>query len=122
VIQGLLAAGEDLVDWTVATGATPLDALLALQIEDSGAFNWKLEQPGANLLATVQAVPALAEMPFTAVNTVEAANPPAVPETMPQTGTPAGARAALTLVIAGLALLSLAWAVRQRPGRPASLL
>lgn len=121
VIQGLLAAGENLADWAGGDGATPVDALLALQIEDSGAFNWKLEQPGANLLATVQAIPALANMPLTDVNTVEAGNLPTAPETMPQTGTPAGPTVVFGMVVVGLALLSLAWAVRQRPGTPVNL-
>lgn len=112
VIQGLLAAGEDVADWA-RDGTTPTEALLALQIEDSGAFNWKLEQPGPNLLATVQAVPALANMPLTSVRTVGVASPPAAPESMPQTGHPVSATAALGMVIAGLALLSLAWVARQ---------
>ncbi|MHB0857313.1 MAG: prenyltransferase/squalene oxidase repeat-containing protein [Anaerolineae bacterium] len=70
-IQGALAAGVDPSegwDWAIATGpaqlmvAKPADALLAFQIAD-GAFEW---QPGggANLLATIQAIPALAEIAF----------------------------------------------------------
>jgi hypothetical protein len=54
VIQALLAAGEDLADW-----GDPAQALLALQLP-SGAFSFNAATPSENLLATVQAVPALA--------------------------------------------------------------
>lgn len=58
-IQGLLALGEDpaAAAWT-RSGRTQWDALLAFQI-DGGAFEWQAGE-GANLLATAQAVPALA--------------------------------------------------------------
>ena len=72
VIQALIAGGLDPDDAAAADG-TPWDALLALQVgcsadvEDRGAFAY---QPGpdgdlaANLLATLQAVPALAGAPY----------------------------------------------------------
>lgn len=54
VLQALLAAGESPADW-----GDPVRSLLALQTGDGGlAFN--AETPGDNLLATVQAIPALA--------------------------------------------------------------
>jgi hypothetical protein len=54
VIQALLAGGQDLAAW-----GDPGQALLALQ-QPSGALAFKADTPGDNLLATVQAVPALA--------------------------------------------------------------
>ncbi len=53
-IQALLAAGEDLQAWK-----NPRQALLSLQVP-SGAFIFNATTSGENLLATVQAIPALA--------------------------------------------------------------
>jgi hypothetical protein len=53
-MQALLAAGEDLQAWK-----NPRQALLSLQLP-SGAFIFNATTPGENLLATVQAIPALA--------------------------------------------------------------
>jgi prenyltransferase beta subunit len=53
VMQALLAAGEDLAAWD-----DPASALLSLQ-QPSGAFAFNAATPGDNLLATVQAIPAL---------------------------------------------------------------
>lgn len=108
VIQGLLAAGQDLADWN-----HPEQALAALQAE-SGAFSWKASVPGDNFLATAQAVPALAGVTFVSVPVVEAANPPQVtqPVTLPTTGEPAWE--AGVLVGIGAALLLLGVALRRR--------
>ena len=54
VIQALAAAGEDPAAWS-----DPASALLSLQ-QPSGAFAFNAATPGDNLLATVQAIPALA--------------------------------------------------------------
>jgi hypothetical protein len=54
VIQALVAAGENLQNWK-----DPRQALLALQ-QTNGAFVFNAATPGDNLLATVQAIPALA--------------------------------------------------------------
>ena len=57
-MQGLLAAGEDLItDWSVG-GHSPYDALAAYQKPD-GPFVWTWGWPEDNGLATWQAVPAL---------------------------------------------------------------
>lgn len=61
VIQALLAAGEDLADW-----GDPSRALLALQLP-SGAFSFNAAAPSENLLASVQAIPAIAGMPVTEI-------------------------------------------------------
>jgi hypothetical protein len=54
VLQALVAAGEDLAGWK-----DPAQRLLALQLP-SGAFIFTADNPSENLLATVQALPALA--------------------------------------------------------------
>ena len=67
VLQALAAAGEDLAAWN-----DPAQALLALQVP-SGAFIFNAANSSENLLATVQALPALAlVMP----GEVTAAQPP----------------------------------------------
>ncbi len=60
-VQAILAAGQDPAGagWTSAAGKTPYDALDGLQ-NASGAWAWKADVPGDNLLATVQAAPARA--------------------------------------------------------------
>ncbi|NTV97469.1 MAG: hypothetical protein HGA75_19005 [Thiobacillus sp.] len=64
VIQALVAAGEDLAGWN-----DPEQALLALQVP-SGAFIFNAASSSENLLATVQAMPALAlVMPGEAAST-----------------------------------------------------
>ena len=75
VLQALLAAGEPLDDWS-PQGVSPLDALLALHDADSGAFFWQAAVPGPNVLATAQAVPAVAGYTFVTLPRVEAANLP----------------------------------------------
>jgi len=63
VIQALIAAGQNPLgaEWTKA-GGNPISALLSLQ-QTSGAFEWKAGF-GDNLMATVQALPALMGRPF----------------------------------------------------------
>jgi len=76
VLQALMAAGESLDDWTPA-GSSPLDALLALYDPEGGGFLWQAAVPGPNVLATAQAIPALAGYTFVKLPRVQAANPPA---------------------------------------------
>ncbi|MGC9522685.1 MAG: prenyltransferase/squalene oxidase repeat-containing protein [Anaerolineae bacterium] len=61
VVQALIALGESPETWTAEDG-TPLDALSALQDAESGGFQWQAAVPGPNVLATAQAVQALAGM------------------------------------------------------------
>jgi prenyltransferase beta subunit len=103
VIQALLAAGQDLSDWN-----NPTQALAALQLPD-GAFEYQ-KGTGANLLATVQAVPVLAGKTLLDLPRVAASQAPApetstgsTPATLPTTGG-TGSRA-FDLAIAGLVLL-----------------
>ncbi|MGQ9598741.1 MAG: cell wall anchor protein [Anaerolineae bacterium] len=100
-IQALLAAGQQVsgADWTTSAGQNPLSALEALQNE-SGAFMWKADTPGDNLLATVQALPAVAGKAFPLARSRAAA--PA-PTTLPVTGGPA-LNLAWLLILSGLAL------------------
>ena len=79
-IQAILAAGQDPAGagWATAAGKTPLAALEALH-NPSGAWAWKASAPADNLLATVQAAPALARrilpMASTGVGAAETAAP-----------------------------------------------
>ncbi len=112
VIQALVAAGQDPAgpDWQ-AEGGTPLDRLMALQIEESGAFNWKAEVPGENMLATIQAIPALTLTPFTALSDVGARW---LPIGLPETG---AARLGTAYVIVGVGLVLVALGLVLKRGR-----
>ena len=107
-VQAIIAAGQDPAgaDWTTVEGKTPLSALEALQNE-SGAFAWQAAVPDDNLLATVQALPAVANQAFPlATMDVGAAVTTAVttaPTTMPQTGG-AGLNLAVVAILGGLVL------------------
>ncbi|KPL88313.1 prenyltransferase/squalene oxidase repeat-containing protein [Ardenticatena maritima] len=96
VIQALTATGDIAVP-------SPEEALAALQTE-SGAFQWQAAVPGENLLATAQAVFALAGYSYVQVPVVEAARPPAVPTLLAETGAPATTW--LWLALVGVVLLS----------------
>ncbi len=67
VLQALVALGEDPAEWA-PQGASPVDALLALWDSASGGYNWQLAMPGANVLATAQAVQALSGMTLVDLN------------------------------------------------------
>ena len=90
VLQAILAAGESLSDWA-PEGVDPLDALTALHDPDSGAFFWQAAIPAPNVLASAQAIPAMAEYTFANLPRVEATDPPgstAVPDgaILPESG------------------------------------
>ncbi|WP_157199859.1 prenyltransferase/squalene oxidase repeat-containing protein [Methanogenium cariaci] len=81
VIQALVAAGEDPLTWTTATGNTPVSHLLAFQA-DEGYFRWTsvlTDTPPCKMTAT--AVPALTGKPFPPVIPVKGAVPVAPPGT-----------------------------------------
>jgi prenyltransferase beta subunit len=113
-IQALLAAGEDPIgsNWTTDTGNTPVDALEALQNE-SGAFAWQAAIPDDNLMATVQALPALASkiLPWVTMDVGEATT--AAPTTTPETGG-AVANLSLSFILTGLALLAGGYSLRRK--------
>ncbi|MBN1135472.1 MAG: cell wall anchor protein [Anaerolineae bacterium] len=114
-IQAILAAGQDPAgaEWTTATGQMPVAALEALQ-NPSGAFAWQATVSDDNLLATVQALPALAGKPFplATIDVGPAAAPPP-PDTIPVTGGPA-MNLALPLILTGLGLASGGYALRRK--------
>lgn len=111
-IQAIIAAGQDPAgaDWTTEGGNTPVAALEALQNE-SGAFAWQAAVPDDNLLATIQALPALAgkAFPFASMAVGEAA----APATVPQTGG-ALANLGLPLLLSGLALAGGGYALSRK--------
>ncbi|MGD2178212.1 MAG: cell wall anchor protein, partial [Anaerolineae bacterium] len=75
VLQALLAAGESMNAWAPA-GTDPLGALAALHDRESGAFFWQAAVPFPNLLATAQAIPAVAGYTSLSLPRVAAANAP----------------------------------------------
>jgi len=116
-IQAILAAGQDPAgaEWTTATGQTPVTALEALQ-NPSGAFAWQATARDDNLLATVQALPALAGKPFplASMDVGPSQSPVSSPaSTLPVTGG-AATNLALPLILAGLGLASGGYALRRR--------
>lgn len=75
VLQALLAADEPLSAWA-PEGTDPVGALVALQDPDTGAFYWQAAVPSPNLVATAQAIPALAGYTFVSLPRVEIASAP----------------------------------------------
>jgi hypothetical protein len=111
VIQALDAAGETLSNWSKAGRADPLGALIWLQDAKTGAFNYQASAPGANPLATMQAIPALKGVTFVHLPVVRASSAAAATVAPPQVLPVSGATLApmLPLILAGLgAMLALA--------------
>lgn len=109
VIQGLLAVGQDLAEWSKGD-AKVMDLLVSLQ-NPSGAFRWKADVPQDNLLATVQAIPAVLNQPLPV-----AAPPAATAPVLSRTGeSPVSVLfvLGLVLVLVGLGLTRLRWPVRR---------
>ncbi len=71
VVQALIAAGQDpaSADWNNVAGR-----LLEFQNE-SGAFRYMVDMPDDNLFATVQAIPAIAGIPFPIMSVEPIASP-----------------------------------------------
>ena len=130
-IQALIAAGEDPAGWEGSGGVSPAETLEAFQTE-GGAFAWQAAMPDDNLLATVQAIPALVGRAFP-LATTDAGQPAAAaatatpaptsapeatasapaPSTIPETGG-AGLDPALLISLAGLGLAAAGYALRRR--------
>jgi hypothetical protein len=100
-IQAVISVGQDPSgeEWASAQGSAPLFALEALQ-NDSGAFAWQAAVPDDNLLATVQALPAVAGKALPLATMAVGETSRAAPETVPDTGG-TGINLALVLVIGG---------------------
>jgi hypothetical protein len=117
VIQALVAAGEPLSNWSKAGRSDPLGALIWLQDHKTGAFNYQASQPGASLLATAQAIPALKGMTFARLPVVRVSGSASAGLTPPQTLPVAGAPLlALPLILIGVgaALASAGWLARRK--------
>jgi hypothetical protein len=114
VIQAIIAVGQDpaSADWASAEGYTPITALEAFQNE-SGAFAWQAAVPDDNLLATVQALPALAGKAFPLATMDVGSITTATPATMPETGGGL-VNLALALVLGGVALAGGGYALNRR--------
>jgi prenyltransferase beta subunit len=110
-IQALIAAGQDPAGWTTDEDGDPVSTLEAFQNE-SGAFAWQAAMPDDNLLATVQALPALAGQAFP-LATMQVGEAAAAPAITPETGG-AVANLALPLVLSGLTLAAGGYALRRR--------
>ncbi len=107
VIQALLAADERLSDWAPA-GIDPVDALIALQDADTGAFYWQAAVPSPNLVATAQAIPPLARYTFVSLPLVAVASTPQAVATAAEALPQAGGRALLPIALAVLGAAALA--------------
>jgi hypothetical protein len=117
VIQALLAAGEPLSNWSKAGRSDPLGALIWLQDAKTGAFNYQVSQPGANLLATAQAIPALKGVTFVHLPVVRASGAASTALTPPQILPVSGATLPplpLILIGVGAALASASWLARRK--------
>jgi len=115
VLQALLAAGEPLSEWS-PEGKSPLDALNGLYDPDSGAFLWQAAVPGPNVLATAQAIPALAGYTFVDLPHVEAASvpAPAAPGSVPLPESGGAAWLPVGLIALGAGALGTGIALRRR--------
>jgi prenyltransferase beta subunit len=108
-VQAILAVGESVGNWS--TGASdPLGALLSLQNAD-GSFSFNAVFPGPNVLATLQAIPALNGETFVRVNVVRASSGGAPPVLLPESG---GVRDALPVLALGAVLVSIGLRARRR--------
>jgi hypothetical protein len=112
-IQAIIAAGQDPAgaDWTTESDGTPAAALEALQ-NPSGAFAWQAAMPDDNLLATVQALPALAGKAFPFA-TMDVGQVVAVPISVPATGGGAVALG-LPLLLSGLSLAASGYLLKRK--------
>jgi LPXTG-motif cell wall-anchored protein len=102
VIQAIIAAGQDPAgeEWASGEGSSPLAALEALQ-NDSGAFAWQAAMPDDNLLATVQALPAIGGKAFPLSTMAVGEETQVAPNVVPETGGE-GINIALVLVVGGV--------------------
>jgi hypothetical protein len=114
VLQALIATGESLGDWAPG-GTDPEQALSALYDPESGGFLWQAAVPGANILATAQAIPALEGTTYV---DLPQTSPDAAPEE-PPTPTLFPASGAVHLLpvavsLAGAALTGIGLSLRRR--------
>ena len=115
VLQALTAAGQSLDDWAPA-GVDPRSALEALYDPASGAFFWQAAYATPNVLATAQAIPALAGYTFLDLPRLRAASstPTPAPPVLPATGGVAPLWPGLALLLAAALGVGLALQFRRR--------
>ena len=120
VLQALVAAGEPLSDWSKAGQSDPLGALVHLQDDQTGAFNYQASAPGVNLLATAHAIPALKRVTLARLPVAHAGGaggaPAAVelaPQTLPVAGGQLSPALAVALIAIGAALAIAGWLARR---------
>jgi len=107
VYQAIVAAGEPLDEWA-PEGIDPLEALISLYDPETGAFFWQATVPAPNVLATAQAIPALAGFTFVNLPRIEVtATEEASVEPTGVSLPAAGGTAALPLGLVGLGLICL---------------
>jgi hypothetical protein len=111
VWQALIALGEPASDWA-PEGGSPEDALLALWDAESGGIQWKAEVPGPNVLATAQAMQAIAGMDLVALPGLTGEVPAADAALLPASGALVGYP--LALLAGGGLLLAAGLALRKR--------
>ena len=117
VLQALIAAGEPPGNWSQGGQSDPLGALVRLQDSQTGAFNYQASAPGANVLATIQAIPALKGATYARVPVMRSGSAESVVTTPPQTLPIAGGELVawpVWLVIVGVVLVGVGWLVRRR--------
>ncbi len=109
-LQAIFAVGDSASSWAIG-GSDPLGALIALQNED-GSFSFNRTFAGPNVLATLQAIPALHGQTLVRVKVVPASDASAagVP-LLPEAG---GSIDALPIVSLGLALIGAGVLARRR--------
>jgi len=108
-IQTILASGDSVFNWAIG-GSDPLGALIALQNED-GSFSFNRTFAGPNVLATLQAIPALYGQTLVRVKVVPASDASAVGVLLPEAG---GSIDALPIVSLGLTLIGAGVLARRR--------
>lgn len=112
-VQALLAAGDSVSNWA-AGGSDPIGALLALQ-NDDGSFSFNNVFPGPNVLATLQAIPALYSDTLVRVGVVPAARAEAAaPVLLPEAGGAHPEWGGASIFLLGALLLAAGFLARRR--------
>ena len=106
-IQAILASGDSVSNWAQG-GSDPVGALLSLQNPD-GSFSFNRVFPAPNVLATLQAIPALYGVSLAQLRSVPASGVSA-PALLPEAG---GVFNAAAPAVLGLALLVAGYRVRR---------
>ncbi|MFA5867517.1 MAG: prenyltransferase/squalene oxidase repeat-containing protein [Actinomycetota bacterium] len=102
VLQGLVAAGEDIESKTWLRAAiTPMGFLMSMQ-NANGAFAYQKAIPEDSLLCTAQAIPALMLKPFP----IKTTPPPSTAETLPLEDASFSTEGLLLIIIGAIAAIA----------------